>query len=97
MNQLRVSVQFPALAMTAQSQTRLTEASSETLHAPGRSHRAELTAADEDTPFKKHAGIQLQQVPHVHSHDQLRQVPLNKHTHSVSRAIQTQRYKHIKG
>lgn len=39
---------------------------------------AEFAGKDEDASLKQHAGIELKQVPYVHRHNQLRQVPLVK-------------------
>lgn len=37
---------------------------------------AEFTGKDENASLQQHAGVELQQVPHIYCHDQLRQVPL---------------------
>lgn len=49
------------------------------------SHRAELAGKDEDASLKQHAGIELEQVPHIYCHNQLCQVPLvNTHAQWMS-------------
>lgn len=40
------------------------------------SYGAEFAGKDEDASFKQHAGIDLEQVPHIYCHNQLCQVPL---------------------
>ncbi len=40
------------------------------------SYSAEFACKDEDASFEQHAGIDLQQVPHIDCHNQLCQVPL---------------------
>lgn len=40
------------------------------------SYSAEFAGKDEDASLKQHAGIELEQVAHIHCHDQLCQVPL---------------------
>lgn len=37
---------------------------------------AEFTGKDENASLQQHAGVELQQVPHIYCHNQLRQVPL---------------------
>lgn len=44
-------------------------------------HSAELAGKNENAPLKQHAGIELEQVPHIDGHNQLRQVPLQE-THT---------------
>lgn len=40
------------------------------------SYSAEFASKDDDASFKQHAGIELEQVPHIYCHNQLCQVPL---------------------
>lgn len=47
------------------------------------SYRAELAGKEEDASLKQHAGIELEQVPHIYCHNQLRQVPLGN-THTIN-------------
>lgn len=56
--------------------------SSQEINQKGRLNSAELAGKDEDASLEQHAGIELEQVPHIDCHNQLGQVPLvNKYTH----------------
>lgn len=47
------------------------------------SYSAEFAGKDEDASLKQHAGVELEQVPHIDCHNQLCQVPLvHRHTHT---------------
>lgn len=46
-------------------------------------HGAELAGKNENAPLKQHAGIELEQVPHIDGHNQLGQVPLQETKHAA--------------
>lgn len=49
---------------------------------------AEFTGKDENASLQQHAGVEMQQVPHIYCHNQLRQVPLINTSDKVKRRFQ---------
>lgn len=49
---------------------------------------AEFTGKDENASLQQHAGVELEQVPHIYCHNQLRQVPLINTSDKVKRRFQ---------